>query len=49
VNEATWRWVAQDVVLAIHDAQIAEHGGAAGIRDLAMVQSALGRPENLAA
>jgi death on curing protein len=44
-----WRWVTQDVVLAIHDEQIAEHGGGVGVRDMALVQSALGRPRNLAA
>lgn len=42
-------WLRQDVVLALHDEQIAEHGGLSGIRDLALVESALGRPLNLAA
>ena len=36
-------------MLAIHDAQIAEHGGAAGVRDLGMLESALARPRNAAA
>lgn len=36
------------MVLAIHDAQIAEHGGAAGVRDLGMLESALARPRNAA-
>lgn len=44
-----WRWVTLDVVLAIHDRQIAEHGGAEGIRDLGLIDSALGRPVNLLA
>ncbi|GGB60637.1 type II toxin-antitoxin system death-on-curing family toxin [Blastomonas aquatica] len=44
-----WIWLRQDVVLALHDEQIAEHGGLSGIRDLALVESALGRPMNLAA
>lgn len=44
-----WRWVALRVVLAIHDRQIAEHGGASGIRDLGVIESALARPMNLAA
>lgn len=39
----------QDVVLALHDEQIAEHGGITGVRDLGLVESALGRPPNLAA
>ena len=37
------------VILAIHDRQIAEHGGAEGIRDFGAVESALARPGNLAA
>ena len=45
---ARWIWVRQDVVLALHDEQIAEHGGIAGVRDLGLVESALGRPQNLA-
>jgi len=44
-----WRWVGLQVVLAIHDRQLAEHGGADGIRDIGAVESALARPENLAA
>jgi len=44
-----WRWMSEAVVLAIHDAQIAEHGGAPGVRDLGLIQSALGRVKNLAA
>ena len=36
------------VALAIHDAQIAEHGGVAGVRDLGLLESALARPRNAA-
>jgi death on curing protein len=43
-----WRWVKEEVVLAIHDEQIAEHGGLAGIRDGALLLSALARPQHLA-
>lgn len=43
-----WRWLTIDVVLAIHDEQLAEHGGRAGIRDLALLESALARPQNRA-
>ncbi len=46
-NEA-WRWIKESSVLAIHDEQISEHGGLAGLRDLALLQSALARPQNLA-
>lgn len=40
-------WVLDEVVLALHDEQLAEHGGLPGIRDLGAVQSALARPRNL--
>ena len=40
-------WVRRDVVLAVQEMLLAEHGGAAGIRDEGMLDSALGRPENL--
>ena len=41
-------WLLDEVVLALHDEQLAEHGGLAGVRDLGAVQSALARPRNLA-
>lgn len=44
-----WIWVAPDVVQAIHDRQLAEHGGGTGIRDAGLLSSALARPENAAA
>lgn len=44
-----WRWLREDVVMAVHEMQIAEHGGAAGARDLGLLQSALARPQNSAA
>jgi len=44
-----WRWVSAQVVYAIHDRQLAQHGGLSGIRDLGAVESALARPQNLAA
>lgn len=43
-----WRWIRADVLFAIHDRQIAEHGGLDGIRDSGAVESALARPINLA-
>ena len=42
------KWLDEDVVLAIHEAQIAEHGGATGIRDRGLLLSALSRPRNAA-
>jgi death-on-curing protein len=44
-----WRWLDQAVLLAVHDMQLAEHGGASGLRHAALLQSALARPLNLAA
>ncbi len=42
-------WIALAVVLAIHDEQLAEHGGASGVRDQGLLESALARPRNAAA
>jgi death on curing protein len=47
VTKRKRRWVKESVVLAIHDEQLAEHGGLAGIRDSALLSSALARPQNL--
>jgi death on curing protein len=44
-----WVWVSDVVVLAIHEAQLAEHGGIAGTRDEGLLASALARPLNLEA
>lgn len=43
-----WVWIDPAVILAVHEEQLAEHGGAAGIRDAGMLESALSRPRNLA-
>ena len=37
-------WIPSEVALAIHDEQIAEHGGLAGLRDATLLDSALERP-----
>jgi death-on-curing protein len=42
-------WVLDEVVLALHDEQLAAHGGLSGIRDRGAVESALARPRNPAA
>jgi death-on-curing protein len=39
-------WLTRELLLAVHDEQIAEHGGAAGIRDLGLLESAIARPLN---
>jgi death-on-curing protein len=40
-------WIRQDVVLAMHQEALALHGGPEGVRDLGLLESALGRPKNL--
>lgn len=44
-----WAWADPEVLLAAHDEQLEEHGGAAGIRDRGVFESAMARPQNLAA
>ncbi|MBS0529413.1 MAG: type II toxin-antitoxin system death-on-curing family toxin [Proteobacteria bacterium] len=39
-------WLTREIVIAIHDEQLAIHGGAAGLRDEGMLESALQRPRN---
>ena len=41
------KWVALPWVLAVHDQQLAEHGGGVGVRDYGLLESALARPVNL--
>lgn len=45
----SWRWVSKTALLLLHDESLAEHGGAAGVRDEGSLESALARPVNLAA
>jgi death on curing protein len=45
----TWQWVSEATILAIHDEQLAEHGGRPGIRDRGLLQAALARPKHKAA
>jgi death-on-curing protein len=42
-----WRWIDTAVVYAIHDRQLAEHGGREGIRDPNGVEAALAEPRQL--
>lgn len=42
-------WIETPVVHAVHEAQLAEHGGLAGVRDAGLLESALVRPRNLLA
>ena len=43
-----WKWINRQVLLLLHDESLAEHGGAAGVRDEGLLDSALARPRNLA-
>jgi len=45
----SWNWIEMPFALAVHERQIAEHGGLQGTRDAGAVASALARPQNLAA
>ena len=44
-----WRWVDRRALLLLHADSLAEHGGADGLRDEGLLDSALARPLNLAA
>jgi death on curing protein len=41
-------WLSPQLILAIHDEQLAEHGGSIGLRDPGLLDSALARPLNRA-
>jgi death-on-curing protein len=40
-------WIGKELVLAIHDRQLAEHSGSSGVRDETLLESALARPQQL--
>ena len=40
-------WIDAAVVHAVHEEQLAEHGGSAGLRDQGLLESALARPQHL--
>ncbi len=44
-----WRWVDRRALLLLHADSLALHGGAPGLRDEGLLDSALARPLNLAA
>ena len=41
-----WRWVDRQALLLLHDESLAEHGGAPGLLDEGLLNSALARPLN---
>ena len=44
-----WVWVERDVAMSAHREQLVEHGGGDGVRDASLLESAMARPQNLAA
>lgn len=44
-----WTWLDRAVLIAAHGEQLAEHGGASGMREENLFDSAIARPLNLAA
>ena len=46
VERAKPIWIDPEVALAVHDRQLAEHGGGVGLRDAGLFSSALSRPRN---
>jgi len=40
-------WLTRQMAEAVHDRQLAEHGGGEGVRDAGLLESALARPQNL--
>ena len=45
----SWRWVDRRALELLHDESLATHGGAGGLRDEGLFESALARPLHLAA
>jgi death-on-curing protein len=44
-----WRWLDRRIVKSVHLRQLQRHGGGFGVRDEGLLESALARPQNLAA
>jgi len=42
-----WVWIDEPLALALHERMLVLHGGASGVRDLGLLQSALARPRQL--
>lgn len=48
MSRRKWVWLDPDMLRAVHEEQLAEHGGAAGTRDDGLFESAIARPQNQA-
>lgn len=44
-----WKWIDKQALLLLHDESLSDHGGASGLRDEGLLDSALARPLNLVA
>jgi death on curing protein len=44
-----WVWLSEDLAFTIHHEQLREHGGGSGLRSRPLLESALARPQQLAA
>jgi death-on-curing protein len=44
---SNWKWINRKVLLLLHDESLAEHGGASGLRNEGLLDSALARPLNV--
>jgi death on curing protein len=47
-TQLPWRWISRTGLLRLHEMSLAQFGGAAGIRDEGLLESAMARAENLA-
>ena len=47
VPSQDWVWIASNILYAVHDEQLAEHGGLAGLRDANALESAIARAQQL--
>lgn len=47
IEPQAWTWLEAALVHAVHEEQLAEHGGGSGVRDANLLASALARPEQL--
>ena len=43
-----WRWIDKQLLVILHDESLVLHGGASGVRDEGLLDSALNRAKNLA-
>ena len=48
-GDVNWRWIDRRLLVLLHDESLAMHGGASGLRDAGLLDSALARPLNLVA